>query len=178
MFSFRATKQREIKKTTSDANVSNTANASNNSSDTGNGANTTHTVNIPVTAPVTESDAIGSSSALNTNHTHSAVKESKPVVKMEVTECKEQKQEGLKTEGLKSEGPKNEVLEKKVPITPKGKYELRASTLVPRDYGMRDEDDESGENKKVEAVIDLTDDDDIAVTKEKPKATNASGILT
>ena len=88
-----------------------------------------------------------------------------------------------KLERPKSEGPKNEVPEKKVPITPKGKYELRASTLTPKNYGNEDEDeDEDGSNreeKKVEAVIDLTDDDDVAITKEKtPSKKDGPGMYT
>ena len=195
MLLFRATKQRGTKRTASDANISNTTNTSNNSSDAGNGVvNTTNTVNTPVTTEsvtVADAEAISATGALS-NHTYSAVKESKPVVKVKVTEVTLEglktevpkseglKNEGPKSEGFKNEGPKNEEPEKKAPITPKGKYELRASTLIPRDYGMQDEDDEGGENKKVEAVIDLTDDDDVVVTKtkEKPQATDGSGTRT
>lgn len=64
---------------------------------------------------------------------------------------------------------KNEVPEKNAPSTPKGKYALRASTLVPRDYGSQLDDpaDEDGDNKKVEAVIDLTADDEAEQAEPK-----------
>ena len=67
---------------------------------------------------------------------------------------------------------KDDVPVKKAPATPKGKYDLRPSTLVPRDYGTQldnpGEDGESGDKKKVEAVIDLTEDDEEAVKISKP----------
>lgn len=80
---------------------------------------------------------------------------------------------------------KNEVPEKNAPTTPKGKYDLRASTLVPRDYGTQldpAEDEENGGKKKVEAVIDLTEDDD-EVKGNKPGlktpfSTDDSGMCT
>ena len=83
---------------------------------------------------------------------------------------------------------KDDVPAKKVPITPKGKYDLRPSTLVPRDYGTQlddpCEDGESGDKKKVEAVIDLTEDDEEGSKVSKPvttkatPATDGSGIRT
>ena len=70
---------------------------------------------------------------------------------------------------------KNEVPAKNAPTTPKGKYDLRPSTLVPRDYGTQlddpSEDGDSGEKKKVEAVIDLTEDDEEGPKVSKPVST-------
>jgi len=76
------------------------------------------------------------------------------------------------------EEEKNEVPVKKAPVTPKGKYDLRPSTLVPRDYGTQlDETSEDGENddkKKVEAVIDLTEDDEEGPKVNKPVSTKTA----
>ena len=60
------------------------------------------------------------------------------------------------------------------PISSKGKYDMWPSTLVLRGYG-EEEEEESAEKKKVEAVIDLTEDDKVGVeTKEsKPVETKA-----
>ena len=64
--------------------------------------------------------------------------------------------------------------EKQSPISSKGKYDMRPSTLVPRGYG-KEKEEESAEKKKVEAVIDLTEDHEVEVeTKEsKPVETKA-----
>ena len=64
--------------------------------------------------------------------------------------------------------------EKQSPISSKGKYDMRPSTLVPRGYG-KEKEEESAEKKKVEAVIDLTEDHEVGVeTKEsKPVETKA-----
>ena len=67
-----------------------------------------------------------------------------------------------KTESCSLEEIKTKSQEKQSPISSKGKYDLRPSTLVPRDYGEEEEEEEeeeSAEKKKVEAVIDLTEDD-------------------
>lgn len=72
---------------------------------------------------------------------------------------------------------KNDVPEKKAPATPKGKYDLRPSTLVPRDYGTQLDDpgeDEDGDKKKVEAVIDLTEDDEEGPKVSKPVTTKTT----
>ena len=83
---------------------------------------------------------------------------------------------------------KDDVPVKKAPATPKGKYDLRPSTLVPRDYGTQlddpGEDGENGDKKKVEAVIDLTEDDEEAPKISKPvdtkttPSTDGSGMRT
>ena len=126
--------------------------------------------------PEVASVADGVTSAQDTNQSHSPVfaKDNKPVVKLE-SSCKKEE----KIEGAKKDEPKSET--QKAPITPKGKYELRASTLIPRDYGDEDEDEEDdGKKKNVEAVIDLTEDDDApVVTKEKtPIKTEGPGMHT
>ena len=58
--------------------------------------------------------------------------------------------------------------EKQSPISSKGKDDLRPSTLVPRDYG-EEEKEESVEKKKFEAVIDLTEDDEVEVERKESK---------
>ena len=75
---------------------------------------------------------------------------------------------GMESSSLKEVNPEDP--EKKAPTTPKGKYDLRPSTLVPRDYGEEDED-ENGEKKKVEAVIDLTEEDEVEAKEIKPVTT-------
>lgn len=167
LFSFRTTRQREIKKTASDTSSANNTSASNASSDTASDVSTTNTTSSAVSSNNTAtvvSDANRVTGPQVTNNSHSPVftKDTKPAAKMEAEACKEDK------EAAKSEGPKAEAPESKTPITPKGKYELRASTLIPRDYGIRDDDeDESDGKKKVEAVIDLTEDADVVITKQK-----------
>ena len=58
--------------------------------------------------------------------------------------------------------------EKQSPISSKGKYDLRPSTLVPRVYGEKEEE-KSAVKKKVEAVIDLTEDDEVGVEAKESK---------
>ena len=79
-----------------------------------------------------------------------------------------------KTESCSLEEIKTKSQEKQSPISSKGKYDLRPSTLVPRDYG-EEEEEESAEKKKVEAVIDLTEDDEVGVEarESKPVETKA-----
>ena len=73
-----------------------------------------------------------------------------------------------KTESCSLEEIKTKSQEKQSPISSKGKYDLRPSTLVPRDYG-EEEEEESAEKKKVEAVIDLTEDDEVEVERKESK---------
>ena len=73
-----------------------------------------------------------------------------------------------KTESCSLEVGDTKLLEKQSPISSKGKYDLRPSTLVPRDYG-EEEEEESAEKKKVEAVIDLTEDDEVGVEAKESK---------
>lgn len=148
------------------------------------------TVSPETTTTVSESDAVTVTSALATTLSQSqspvgSKDLKKPMVKIEAIAVKEGNNEGLKTEGPKSEG--QEGLEKKVPITPKGKYELRASTLIPRDYGIKDEDDDeeigdsASKPDKIEdvAVIDLTDVEDVVVPEQKPPPPkDSSGTVT
>ena len=79
-----------------------------------------------------------------------------------------------KTESCSLEEIKIKSQEKQSPISSKGKYDLRPSTLVPRGYGGEKEE-ESAEKKKVEAVIDLTEDDEVEVEarESKPVETKA-----
>ncbi|RMX60289.1 hypothetical protein pdam_00017999, partial [Pocillopora damicornis] len=79
-----------------------------------------------------------------------------------------------KTESCSLEEIKTKSQEKQSPISSKGKYDLRPSTLVPRGYGGEKEE-ESAEKKKVEAVIDLTEDDEVEVEarESKPVETKA-----
>ena len=73
-----------------------------------------------------------------------------------------------KTESCSLKEGDTKLQEKQSPISSKGKYDLRPSTLVPRDYG-EEEEEESAEKKKVEAVIDLTEDDEVGVEAKESK---------
>ena len=53
-----------------------------------------------------------------------------------------------KTESCSLEEIKTKSQEKQSPISSKGKYDLRPSTLVPRDYG-EEEEEESAERRKL-----------------------------
>ena len=77
-----------------------------------------------------------------------------------------------KTESCSLKERDTKLQEKQSPISSKWKYDMRPSTLVPRG---EEEEEESAEKKKVEAVIDLTEDDEVGVeTKEsKPVETKA-----
>jgi len=166
--SHRTTRQRESKKTTSDtstaATPSNTNTFSSRTTDisTTNATNTvTNSIN---TTPV--SNALSTANTPVTNHSQSssAHKEDTPAeTQMDLGVVKEEK---------------DDVPAKRAPVTPKGKYDLRPSTLVPRDYGTQlddaGEDGENGEKKKVEAVIDLTEDDEENPKVTKPATTKAT----
>ena len=151
---FRATRQREIKRTTSDSGIANATNTTNITP--ANNLNTDTSINCE--------NVKSAKSALDSNNldTLDVVEDSKESAMVESSGLKEETKEWPK-----KEEPKTETPEKKVPITPKGKYELRASTLMPRNYEIKDEDDEEEDEKKddknVEAVIDLTEDDDAPV---------------
>ncbi|KAJ7379363.1 Scm-like with four mbt domains [Desmophyllum pertusum] len=172
--SLRATRQRENKKTASDTSTANTPNNTNtftariNNISTANATNTT--ANSVNTTPVSNAH-----SAINTQVTNHS---DNPSIYTEDT-----KQASAKMEPNSFKEEKNEVPEKNAPSTPKGKYDLRASTLVPRDYGTQldpAEDEENGGKKKVEAVIDLTEDDDEVKGNKQglktPFSTDDSGI--
>ena len=73
-----------------------------------------------------------------------------------------------KTESCSLEEVNPKLEEKQSPISSKDKYDLRPSTLVPQDYG-KEEVKESAEKKKVEAVIDLTEDDEVEVERKESK---------
>ena len=73
-----------------------------------------------------------------------------------------------KTESCSLEEVNAKSQEKQSPISSKGKYDLGPSTLVPRGYG-EEEEEESAEKKKVEAVIDLTEDDEVEVERKESK---------
>lgn len=152
--SLRATRQREIKRTTSDSGIANATNTTNITP--ANNLNTDTSINCE--------NVKSAKSALDSNNldTLDVVEDSKESAMVESSGLKEETKEWPK-----KEEPKTETPEKKVPITPKGKYELRASTLMPRNYEIKDEDDEEEDEKKddknVEAVIDLTEDDDAPV---------------
>ena len=81
-----------------------------------------------------------------------------------------------KTESCSLKEGDTNLQEKQSPISSKGKYDMRPSTLVPRDCG-EEEEEESGEKKKVEAVIDLTEDDEVeAETKESKPVETKPGL--
>ena len=73
-----------------------------------------------------------------------------------------------KTESCSLEEGDTKLQEKQSPISSKGKYDMRPSTLVPRGYG-EEEEEESAVKKKVEAVIDLTEDDEVGVEAKESK---------
>ena len=73
-----------------------------------------------------------------------------------------------KTESCSLKEGDTKLQEKQSPISSKGKYDLRPSTLVPRVYGEKEEE-ESAVKKKVEAVIDLTEDDEVGVEAKESK---------
>ena len=81
-----------------------------------------------------------------------------------------------KTESCSLKEGDTNLQEKQSPISSKGKYDMRPSTLVPRGYGEKEEE-ESAEKKKVEAVIDLTEDDEVeAETKESKPVETKPGL--
>ncbi len=179
--SCRTTRQRESKKTASDTSTAsspNTANITNTSSartnDISSPTATSSPLNSVNTTPVSNEHSATNTQV--TNHSHSPsvnTQDNKPAAKMKPNVLKEEKNEVAET--------------KNAPSTPKGKYALRASTLVPRDYGsqLNDPADEDGDKKKVEAVIDLTADDEAVQAEPKvtkpvitKKTTDDSGMHT
>ena len=168
LISHRTTRQRESKKTTSDTSaaatpsVTNTLSSRTNDIGTSNATDTlTSSIN---TTPV--SNALSATNTQVTNHSQS------PSVHKEDTPAEAQ----MDLVAVKEE--KDDVPTKKAPATPKGKYDLRPSTLVPRDYGTQlddpSEDGENGDKKKVEAVIDLTEDDEEGPKVTKPVSTKTT----
>lgn len=166
--SLRTTRQRESKKLTSDTSTTATSSVTNTFSSRTNDVGTTNATNTVTnsinTTPV--SNALSTANAQVTNHSQSPSlnKEDTPAeVQMDLNAVKEEK---------------DDVPVKKAPATPKGKYDLRPSTLVPRDYGTQlddpGEDGESGDKKKVEAVIDLTEDDEEVPKISKPESTKTT----
>lgn len=166
--SHRTTRQRESKKLTSDTSTTATSSVTNTFSSRTNDVGTTNATNTVTnsinTTPV--SNALSTANAQVTNHSQSPSlnKEDTPAeVQMDLNAVKEEK---------------DDVPVKKAPATPKGKYDLRPSTLVPRDYGTQlddpGEDGESGDKKKVEAVIDLTEDDEEVPKISKPESTKTT----
>ncbi|KAL9959680.1 hypothetical protein ACROYT_G033023 [Oculina patagonica] len=177
--SLRTTRQRESKKTASDTSTAspvNTPNNTNTSSARTNDISTPNATNSPLnsvnTTPVSNEHSATNTQVTNNSHSPSVYKEdTKPAAKMKPSVQKEEKNEVPET--------------KNAPSTPKGKYALRASTLVPRDYGSQLDDpaDEDGDKKKVEAVIDLTADDEAVQAEPKvtkpvitKKTTDDSGV--
>ena len=73
-----------------------------------------------------------------------------------------------KTESCSLKEGDTKLQEKQSPISSKGKYDMRPSTLVLRGYG-KEKEEESAEKKKVEAVIDLTEDDEVEVERKESK---------
>ena len=167
LFSFRITKQRENKKSTADTEVSNTTNTSNTLSDIADDLSTTNVNSSEKVEGKTilESDIINAASVVVTNQSSIPVisKDLEPVVKLETTAIKEEKHIAVKEK--KHEEPRRREVLEKIPSTPKGKYDLRASTLIARDYWSKEkeekEDEEDKKKGNVEAVIDLTEDEDI-----------------
>lgn len=165
--SLRITKQRENKKSTADTEVSNTTNTSNTLSDIADDLSTTNVNSSEKVEGKTilESDIINAASVVVTNQSSIPVisKDLEPVVKLETTAIKEEKHIAVKEK--KHEEPRRREVLEKIPSTPKGKYDLRASTLIARDYWSKEkeekEDEEDKKKGNVEAVIDLTEDEDI-----------------
>ena len=168
--SHRTTRQRESKKTTSDtsttatSSVTNTNTLSSRTSDIGTTNATNTSTNSINSTPV--------SNALSTTNTQVTKNSQSPSVNKEDTPAEAQ----MDLSAVKEE--KDDVPVKKAPATPKGKYDLRPSTLVPRDYGTQlddpGEDGENGDKKKVEAVIDLTEDDEEVPKISKPVSTKTT----
>ena len=73
-----------------------------------------------------------------------------------------------KTESCSLKERDTKLQEKQSPISSKCKYDMRPSTLVQRDYG-EEEEEESVEKKRFEAVIDLTEDDEVGVEAKESK---------
>ena len=176
--SHRATRQRESKKTTSDTSTVATPSSTNTFSSRTNDVSTTNATNT-VTNSINTTSV---SNALSTTNTQVINHSQSPSVDKEDTPAQAQVDLGV----VKEE--KDDVPTKRAPVTPKGKYDLRPSTLVPRDYGTQlddpNEDGENGDKKKVEAVIDLTEDDEEGPKVTKPDttkttpSTDSSGMRT
>lgn len=152
LLSFRVMKQKEIKKSAADSNISNTTSALNISSDT---AEDLSTLDMDRGEKVEKAALLNSTDATvvtNNLSPPASSEDLKSLAKFETILNKERK--------LKE--PSSQDSLGSILSTPKGKYELRASTLIPRDYGSKDgeEVDEDMEKDNAEVVIDLTEDED------------------
>ncbi|XP_015761803.1 PREDICTED: scm-like with four MBT domains protein 2 [Acropora digitifera] len=150
--SLRVMKQKEIKKSAADSNISNTTSALNISSDT---AEDLSTLDMDRGEKVEKAALLNSTDATvvtNSLSPPASSEDLKSLAKFETILNKERK--------LKE--PSSQDSLESILSTPKGKYELRASTLIPRDYGSKDgeEVDEDMEKDNAEVVIDLTEDED------------------
>ena len=159
-------RQRESNKKTTDTSTANITNISTTRTyETSTTNSTTTPLNSVNVTPVTDGNNVTSVIQRDTNHQQSVNMTSintENEVKMESNSHTE------KTESCSLEEVNTKSQEKQSPISSKGKYDLRPSTLVPRDYG-EEEEEESAEKKKVEAVIDLTEDDEVEVERKESK---------
>lgn len=164
--SLRTTRQRESNKKVTDTSTANITNISTTRTyETSTTNSTTMPLNSVNVTPVTDGNNVASVIQRDTNHQQSVNMTSintENEVKMESNSHTE------KTESCSLEEVNTKSQEKQSPISSKGKYDLRPSTLVPRDYG-EEEEEESAEKKKVEAVIDLTEDDEVEVERKESK---------
>lgn len=156
LLSFRVMKQKEIKKSAADSNISNTTSALNISSDR---AEDLSTLDMDSGEKIERAAILNSTdNTVVTNNLSPPVsrKDLKSRVKFETILSKE----GKLKEPSSQDSPEN------ILNTPKGKYELRASTLIPRDYGSKEEEEFEQDMEKDDAdvVIDLTEDEDTTQT--------------
>lgn len=170
LISCRTTRQRESKKTASDTSTANTPNSpsvTNTFTPRTNDISTQNTTNTTVSS-VKTTPVLNPPSPINTQDTNDSESPSFDKEEEETEPATQMKPDVTKEE--KTESPEKKAPSQAAPSTPKGKYDLRASTLVPRDYGTQldDAEDEDGEKKKVEAVIDLTADDEAEPKVSKP----------
>lgn len=160
------TRQRESNKKATDISTANITNISTTRTYETSAANSPTTpVNSVNVAPVTDVNNGTNVTQRDTNHLQNANVTS---IDTEQDVKMASNSHAVKTESSSLEEVNTEMQEKKSPASSKGKYDLRPSTLVPRDYDEGDEE-ESAEKKKVEAVIDLTEDDEVEVDAEESK---------
>lgn len=152
LLSFRVMKQKEIKKSAADSNISNTTSALNISSDTAEDLSTLDMDRGEKIERAAILDSTDATVVTNNLNPPASSEDLKSQVKSETILNKERK--------LKE--PSSQDSLGSISSAPKGKYELRASTLIPRDYGSKDgeEVEEDMEKDNAEVVIDLTEDED------------------
>lgn len=150
--SLRVMKQKEIKKSAADSNISNTTSALNISSDTAEDLST---------LDMDRGEKVEKAALMNSTDATVVTNNLSPPASSEDLKSQVKFETILNKEGKLKEPSSQDSLGS-ILSTPKGKYELRASTLIPRDYGSKDgeEVDEDMEKDNAEVVIDLTEDED------------------